>query len=181
MNFSIPVREGLELRLRTQSDTEAFFEVIDRNRIYLRKWLPWLDESATVHDVREYITSELKLFQKKEGLDLGIWHHGQWVGGIGFHGWGGKSRETTIGYWLSEDAQGNGIMTDSVRALVAYGFKTMNLNRIAIRCATGNAKSRAIPIRLGFKREGILRQAEWLHDHFVDLVIYSRLAEEGIH
>lgn len=178
MNFTILVREGLELRLRAETDAEAVFHVIDRNRDYLRQWLPWLDDSKTIEDTRKYIQSDLSEFEKKEGLDLGIWYVGQWVGGIGFHAWGGKNRKSSIGYWLSEDFQGKGIMTDTVRALVTYGFEQMNLNRIEIRCASENTRSRAIPEKLGFKTEGVLRQSEWLYDHFVDLVVYSLLKSE---
>jgi ribosomal-protein-serine acetyltransferase len=44
-----------------------------------------------------------------------------------------------------------------------------------MHCAVGNTKSRAVPERLGFVQEGILHDAEWLYDHYVDLVIYSIL------
>jgi ribosomal-protein-serine acetyltransferase len=49
---------------------------------------------------------------------------------------------------------------------------------VEIGCAPGNRKSCAIPERLGFTREGVLRQREWLYDHFVDHVVYGILAEE---
>ena len=111
---------------------------------------------------------------------MGIWYEGQWVGSIGFHIWDKIDRKASIGYWLSEDFQGKGIITDSVRALIKYGFEQMNLNRIEVRCAVENTKSRAIPERLGFKNEGTCRQSEWLYDHLVDLVVYSLLAEEWV-
>jgi ribosomal-protein-serine acetyltransferase len=69
-------------------------------------------------------------------------------------------------------------MTASVRRLINYGFGDLNLNRIEIRVAVGNQPSQAICDRLGLKEEGILRQAEWLYDHFVDLRVNSVLRSE---
>ncbi len=69
-------------------------------------------------------------------------------------------------------------MTRACRALVDYAFAKLQLNRVEIRCATGNLRSQAIPERLGFTREGTLREGEWLYDHFVDLIVYSMLARE---
>ena len=178
MNFVIPIREGFELRLRTKADAEAFFKVTDKNRVYLRQWLPWVDATKTVNDTQKYIESSLSKFKKKESIDLGIWYEDQWVGSMGFHYWDKSNRKDTIGYWLAEDFQGKGIVTDAVRALIKYGFEKMNLNRIEILCAVENTKSRGIPERLGFKNEGVTRQCEWLYDHFVDSVSYSLLASE---
>ena len=64
------------------------------------------------------------------------------------------------------------------KAYIAYGFNELDLNRIEIRVAEENKKSRAIPEKLGFQEEGKIRQAEWLYDHYVDHVIYGLLAEE---
>ena len=52
------------------------------------------------------------------------------------------------------------------------------LNRIEIRAAVGNARSRAIPERLGFKQEGTLREAERVGDAYLDAVVYSMLGSE---
>jgi RimJ/RimL family protein N-acetyltransferase len=70
------------------------------------------------------------------------------------------------------------IMTKACEAFIEYGFNGLNLNRIEIRVAEGNMKSRAIPERLGFTEEGKIRQAEWLYDHYVDHIIYGLLAED---
>ena len=64
--------------------------------------------------------------------------------------------------------------------MIEYAFRDLNMNRIEIRCGTGNAKSRAIPERMGFKNEGVARGSEWLHDRFIDLVVYAMLADEWV-
>ena len=59
-------------------------------------------------------------------------------------------------------------MTASCQALVDHAFASLNLHRLVISCAPGNARSRAVAQRLGFVHEGRQRDAEWLYDHFVD-------------
>jgi ribosomal-protein-serine acetyltransferase len=71
--------------------------------------------------------------------------------------------------------EGRGIVTRACRAIVSEGFSERGLHRIEIRCATGNERSAAIAKRLGFVHEGVLRDAEWLHDHWVDLNVFSML------
>ena len=96
----------------------------------------------------------------------------------GFHGVSWVHRSTELGYWLAESAQGRGTMTRAVSTLVDHAFSTWRLNRVAIRAAVDNRRSRAIPERLGFRREGVLRQVERVGGRFVDHVVYAILAEE---
>jgi len=70
------------------------------------------------------------------------------------------------------------LMTRACRAVVQHSFDDLQLNRLVITCAVENTKGHGIPRRLGFVQEGIARQAEWLHDHFVDHVVYAVLAHE---
>ena len=69
-------------------------------------------------------------------------------------------------------------MTAAAKALISQGFQQLELNRIQARVATGNYPSQAVCDRLGLKKEGVLRQAEWFNDHFVDLTINSLLRSE---
>ena len=69
-------------------------------------------------------------------------------------------------------------MTRACQGLIRYGFDELNLNRIVIYVAPENLKSQAVPERLGFQKEGVLRQSIWIYDRFLDLVVYSLLASE---
>ena len=99
-------------------------------------------------------------------------------GVIGFHKIDWNNKSTSIGYWLGEDYVGNGLMTKSVKAFVDYALIDLGLNRVEIRAAVENKKSRAIPERLGFTHEGTIRQSEWLYDHYVDHEVYGMLASD---
>ncbi len=79
---------------------------------------------------------------------------------------------------MTQRDEGKGIVTQACQAIIDYIFDDLKLNRVEIRCATQNVRSRAIPERLGFKTEGILRQSEWLYNHFVNHIVYGLLVSE---
>jgi ribosomal-protein-serine acetyltransferase len=111
------------------------------------------------------------------GFQCGIWFHDVLAGIIGFHNIDWMNRNVEIGYWLGEEFQGRGIMTKACRTLTNYAFYEYRLNRVQIRCAPENKRSNAIIERLGFIKEGNIRQAEYLYDHFVDLFVYGMTAD----
>lgn len=173
------ITEGdIELHLLEEHIAPVLFALTEQNREHLRQWLPWVDDNLTQVDTRAFIEDSRASYADKEGLDAGIWHQGRLVGVIGFYDLNWTNRRACIGYWLGALFQGQGIMTRSCRALVDYGFHQFNLNRVEIRCAPENRRRRAIPERLGFRQEGIIRQVQWLYDHFVDHVVYGMLSSE---
>lgn len=176
--FKHQINPHLYLKLLEVPDAEELFHVTDVSRDYLREWLPWVDGTKSADDSRAFIQMTLNQFASNKGFNAGIWWDAQLVGCVGFHPIDWANRKASIGYWLAETFQGNGIMTSATRALVDYAFDVYALNRVEIRAATQNLKSRAIPERLAFANEGCIRQAEWLYDHFVDHVVYGMLASE---
>jgi len=176
--FIVPVDVEIELQILEERDAQGLYRLIDSNRAYLRQWLPWVDSETSVEDSRRFVLRCLQHYLDNEGFALGIRFHGQLAGVLGCHSLDWPGRKIEIGYWLGADFQGRGMMTRACRAAVRYAFEKLQINRVTILCATGNLRSRAIPQRLGFTQEGTLREAEWLYDHFVDLVVYSLLARE---
>lgn len=71
-----------------------------------------------------------------------------------------------------------GTMTLAVQALVNHALSVWHLNRVEIRPADENRRSRAIPERLGFSQDGILRSAELVNGRYLDVVVYSMLAAD---
>lgn len=168
----------VQLKHFSTSDTEDLFSLTDRNRLYLKKWLPWLDGTKAVEDTQKFIEGSVAKAKNGNGADFGIYYQGVLVGAIGYDLIDKVDKKTTLGYWLDENFQGKGIMTKAVKLLIEYAFDVLKLNRIQINCAVGNTKSCAIPQRLGFEKEGVIRQSEWLYDHFIDWEQYSLLASE---
>jgi ribosomal-protein-serine acetyltransferase len=89
-----------------------------------------------------------------------------------------EPRKTGIGYWLAEEHQGRGLMTRAVQAVTDYAFDELELNRVEIQAGRDNRRSRAIPERLGFQQEGVLRDYERVGDRYLDIVVYALLAGE---
>lgn len=176
--FRMPVDDTLDLVLLEPRHAPMLFAVIDENRAHLRRWLPWVDGTRTVSDSLGWIHATLDQFARGMSLNVGLFAGGALAGICGYHTIDWANRKTSIGYWLAASYQGRGLMTRAVRALTTHAFVTLQLNRLEIRAAVDNKRSRSVPERLGYTYEGKCRQAEWLHDRFVDHAIYGALASE---
>ena len=174
--FYYQINEDLQLRILEDRNAEDLYLLIDRNRTYLREWLPWVD-TTTLESIKKFIETSRKQIADNNGFQVGIFYKGKIAGCIGLHTIDWNNKKTSIGYWLAAEYQGNGIMTESCRAIINYVLNDIKLNRVEIRAAEFNRKSRSVPERLGFTNEGISRQVEWIYDHYVDHVIYGMVAE----
>lgn len=174
----IPVDDEVELRVLEETHARALFALMDENRDYLRMWLNWVDETRSVKDTAKFIRGGRAQLRRNDGFQLGIWYRGELVGAVGYHYWNWIGRKTELGYWLAASFQGRGIMTRACGALVDYAFGNLDLNRVEIRAATGNRRSRAVAERLGFRHEGVLRDAEYSSGGVVDQAVYGLLRRD---
>jgi ribosomal-protein-serine acetyltransferase len=165
------------LRLLEESDAGELHAVIDANRAQLARWMPWA-AGQTLEDTSAFIQRTREQLTNNQGFQAAIVDHGRIVGVVGFHGVDWQHRSTSLGYWLTESAQGRGTMTRAVHALVDHAFATWQLHRVEIRVRVDNARSRAIPERLGFKEAGVLPDAERIGERLIDQVVYAVLAAE---
>ena len=176
--FTARVDDEIELRLLELQHAEAMHRLTEANRAYLRRWLPWAETETTLQQTEAFIRRSLQQFAEGNGFQAGIWYRQELAGAIGLHYVDRRNRRTEIGYWLAEHLQGRGIVTRACRAVIDHAFGPLGLHRVEIRCAAGNLRSRAIPRRLGFREEGMLRQWVWVDGRFHDMVVYGLLASE---
>jgi ribosomal-protein-serine acetyltransferase len=176
----IRVTEDITLGEPQERDAAVLFSLIDANRAMLGEWMPWLDQMRSVEDSLAYIRFSLEGNLDKRFLNLLVWEKDQPVGVVCFFALEPALRRAEIGYWLGRNWQGRGIMQRSVAALIEYGFSQLNLYRIQIACAVDNQASRALPERLGFDLEGILRGREWIGERVVDHAIYGLLLPDWL-
>ena len=173
--FSRTITAEISISLSVPQYAEAIFSLTDRNRDFLRQWLPWLDATKTVADTQQFLDHQLQRFAKGEALNVTIFYQGTAAGVAGFNSLDRVNGIGCLGYWLGQEFNGKGIMTAVVRDLIGIGREFYSLQKIDIRCATDNRRSRAIPERLGFLHEGTLRRAEKLYEQWVDHEVYALL------
>lgn len=176
--FSFPLGADAELRLLQQDHAHSLFDLTDRSREHLREWLPWVDQVQTPEDSAAFIAAACQQWARGDGFHAGIWLQGELAGVIGHHSINRNNGTTSLGYWLGASFQGQGLMTRACSALIDHAFQSLRLHRVEIRVASENTRSKAIPERLGFQREGLLRSAENLYGRHVDHIVYGLLADE---
>ena len=141
---SLRVDEDVVLKILEQEDAEILFSLVDNNRQHLRAWLPWVDSNTSVEESKLFIRLSQEQNAQNLGFQCGIWFRGVLAGVIGFHRIDWMNRNVEIGYWLGAKFQGHGIITKACKVMVDIAFYQYRLNRVQIRCATGNPKSCAI-------------------------------------
>jgi ribosomal-protein-serine acetyltransferase len=173
----LPISDQTYLRLLEDADAAELDRLVDANREYLALWLPWAGRQ-TLEETRTFIAETRRQVLRNDGFQSAILREERIVGVVGFHSVDWDNRSTSIGYWLSEPSQGKGTMTEAVRTLTKHALSVWELNRVEIQAAVGNRRSRAIPERLGFRKEGTLREAERVGNGYLDSVVYAMLASD---
>ena len=172
------IDEQIRIELIEEKHAEAIFKMVDENRNYLRKWLAFVDHMQSVDFAKNFVKGTMS--RNKDGQEFAfvIFEHDMMIGRIGVYKIDLYNSIGEIGYWIVENAQGKGIITKCCKVLMNFCFDELNLNRIEIKCSTENARSKAIPEKLHFKKEGIIRQGEQLYQHYNDLYLFSLLKSD---
>lgn len=99
------------LRLLDESDAGELYAVIEANRLYLARWLPWAP-GQTLDATREFIRRSTRQLADNQGFQAAMIDDGAIVGVLGFHRLDWGNLRTSLGYWIAETAQGRGTVTD---------------------------------------------------------------------
>lgn len=172
------VNDTIRMELITKEHASLIFNMVEANRQYLREWLSFIDKMQNLEFAEAFVTGIIE--KNKEGIAYGyiIFENNLPVGRIGVYKIDHQNAIGEIGYWLVEKSQAKGIIANCCKALIQYAFSELALNRIEIKCATGNLKSAAVAQKLGFAQEGILRQAELVNGSYLDLYLYALLKND---
>jgi len=178
VSFVVDLGDDRALRPLEDADAEELFAVIEANRAHLAAWMPFVGQTRGVADSLAFVRAARRQYEENRGMQLAVLQGERIIGVAGFHAIDWTRKSTSIGYWLAAERQGAGTMTAAVCALLDHAFDGWQLGRVEIRAGVLNARSRAIPERLGFREEGVLRSAERIGTRVIDHVVYVMTARE---
>lgn len=159
-------------------DESSMVHVVRDNAAHLRAWLNWPESDYGLPHAERFIQQQLDQVCMTDGISLGLWEGAQLIGAVTMNHVDLENRSTYLGYWLSTSAAGRGLMTSAVRVVVGILLRDRDFHRVVIAVDPRNVKSRAIPERLGFTQEGVLRDVYRHGDRYIDWVIYAMLAPD---
>ncbi len=169
--------ERLILRKMTLRDVNDLYEYASEPEV--AKFVTW-DYHKNISYSKKFLKSILKKYKEHKVAPWGILlkENNKLIGTGGYVWWMPNHKSAEIGYALSMRYWNRGLMTESVKEIIRFGFEKMELNRIEARCKLNNIASEKVMQKCGMKFEGILRQQMFVKNEFHDLKMYSILREE---
>lgn len=162
------------------ADAADLFAAIEGSRWHLERWLPWVPYSNTLEATQRYTEACVADWDGGRALRLTIRERQsrELLGVVGLDSCVHLHRSCELGYWLRRDATGRGLMTEAATACVDFAFRRVGFHRIRCAAATDNYPSLRVISRLGFRFEGIARQAELVGTRWLDHAVFGRLATD---
>ncbi|OBZ07558.1 alanine acetyltransferase [Bacillus sp. FJAT-27264] len=169
--------ERFILRRAEEKDRYDIFELYSKEAV--AKYMPFIPFTSVENAISEMNWYQ-KIFKEQSGLRWMIEdsESKKVIGTCGFLNYEKMHNRIEIGYDLNPDFWGKGIMTEVVKCIMHFGFLTMNVNKIEAKVEAENEASIRLMHRLGFHKEGVLRQHEFEKGKYVDLAVFSRLKSE---
>lgn len=173
--------DRLILRRFHRRDADAVVEAVQTSMSELRRWLPWVHPGYARDDALSFIRESSQAWKEGRAFDYavraGTAPH-RHLGNASIWYVSRSSRTGEIGYWVRTDRSGDGVATEATAALIRLGFEEMGLHKINLRIAIGNVPSERVAEKLGFKREGVLREELNIGGTWVDHTLFSLLERE---
>lgn len=166
--------ERLILRKMVLNDAEAVFAYASNSEV--SRYTLW-ETHRSIEDSRAFLEFATQKYENGGEPDWGIVYRGNGclVGACGLVNWEAEHARAEVGFVLSREYWGRGLMSEAVRAILRFGFERMNLNRIEARCIAENAASARVMEKAGMVYEGTLRQREYIKGAYRDIKFYAIL------
>ncbi|MDH4116955.1 MAG: GNAT family N-acetyltransferase [Acidimicrobiia bacterium] len=173
--------ERFELRRFTRRDTDGLALAVRRSLPDLQLWLPWAHPGYDRDEAAAYVRDSTQSWREGRAFDFAIRpldDDDGHIGNISIWQVTRMGRAGEIGYWIRSDRTGLGIATEVTARVMALGFERLGFHKINLRIAVGNKASERVAAKLGFTREGVLREELLIRGRWVDHTLYSILEHE---
>src|SRR5579875_3269071 len=181
MSLPTPALHSARLRLRAFADADAadLFALHSNARV-LRYWdaPPWSEPARA----EKFIAACRRMEQEGTGARLAVDRvsDGAFIGWCSLNRWNPDYRSASLGYCYAEAAWGHGYATEAAHAVLQWAFDTLDLNRVQAETDTRNVASARVLEKLGFVREGTLREDCIVNGDVSDSWVFGLLRREWL-
>lgn len=174
----IDVDEKHILRQVSHDDVEQYLAYMQDEDVI--KYVPEECIPRTIKRAHEEIDYNIDLYKYRRSVYWAIARkdNNELIGSCGFNYWNRDHARGEISYDLAKKYWGKGIMTNTTKAVLGFAFTRMQMHRVEATVTPTNQASLKVLRKMGFKKEGILRQQKLLHGKFHDAVMLSLLQKE---
>ncbi|WP_027964045.1 GNAT family N-acetyltransferase [Halalkalibacillus halophilus] len=172
----IPTLETDRLLLReiTKNDAEGIFACFSNHKVtkyYGQEMLESIDQAEAIVDFFE------RSYKEKRGIRWGIERKGSpgIIGTIGFNAWTPKHRRAEIGYEIHPDQWRKGYTSEALLKVIHFGFEELGLTRVGAIVFKENTASNHLLSKVGFQKEGLLKNYMYQDGKAYDTYVYSLL------
>ncbi|MCM2677242.1 GNAT family N-acetyltransferase [Alkalicoccobacillus plakortidis] len=176
------VTERLFIRLPMPGDGKAVFEAQQASLKEMLPWIHWAHYQTTLEQTENGVRYAHEQYMRKKDLRLHLFDKqtGVFVGSSGLHNINWSVPRMEIGYWMDTRHSGKGYMTEAVAGITGFAFQELGVHRLEIHCDPDNKQSRAIPEKLGYELEAVLKQNSISTDgrSYRDTCLYVKLNQD---
>jgi ribosomal-protein-serine acetyltransferase len=176
--MKLQIHDTLYLELVHSRHVNELYQLAQVNYDHIAEWMPWIQNMHGPEFMKAFVKrAQLSAAEGREMAFVVVFEE-RLVGRVGIYKIDQQNKSAEIGYWLGKDFERQGIMVQSVNVLLKYCFDLLRLQRIEIRCGEFNTRSQRIPEKLNFRKEGLLKNAEFIGPHFHNLYLYALCRED---
>ncbi|MFM6928125.1 MAG: GNAT family N-acetyltransferase [Bdellovibrio sp.] len=170
--------ERIYLQRHSSMVAPEMFKLIDENREHL-KGMPWIRSTASVENSRAWINCTLAEWDNLSLFDYGIYltKSDQYLGSFGVHSINWEFKNCELGYWIGQQFQGQGFVSEALRMIETQCFKA-GFHRVEIRCDSRNQRSAQVALKNGYSFEGELRDNSLVFGEYRNTKVFGKLHRE---
>jgi ribosomal-protein-serine acetyltransferase len=162
------------------SDAGELWTAVESSRAHLEPWLPWVPFNKDPDASQRYADASALDWDHSRACRFAIRDRKTHVlaGVVGLEMLTHIHQSVELGYWLARDKTGQGFMTEASKAVLGWAFSRLNVHRVRVAAATDNHASLNVIRRLGFRFEGVAREAERCQGRWLDHAVFALLATD---